>query len=102
MPVEVLGINNLLTRFAGCSKPVPDDPIRGYVDADDRRGLLRDVSDAVTGQHIDILAVNTLSDCSTETARMSFVVESESAEQLDRTIRHTTSVPAVLRASRKR
>jgi GTP pyrophosphokinase len=126
MPVEVLGINNLLTRFAGCCKPVPDDPIRGYitqgqgiaihrrecanlgrlaearpdrlidvawglhrgrcyraeitVDADDRRGLLRDVSDAVTGEHIDILAVNTLSDRSTETARMTFVVEIESAE----------------------
>ncbi|MBA2594770.1 MAG: RelA/SpoT family protein [Pseudomonadota bacterium] len=148
MPVEVLGINNLLTRFAGCCKPVPDDPIRGYitqgqgitihrlecanlgrlaegrpdrlidvawglhrgrcyraeimVDADDRRGLLRDVSDAVTGEHIEILAVNTHSDRSTETARMTFVVEIESAEQLDRAIRRVTSVPAVLRASRKR
>jgi GTP pyrophosphokinase len=148
MPVEVLGINNLLTRLAGCCKPVPDDPIRGYitqgqgiaihrrecanlerlaqarpdrlidvgwglhrgrcyraeimVDADDRRGLLRDVSDAVTGERIDILAVNTLSDRSTETARMTFVVEIESAEQLDRAIRRITSVPAVLRASRKR
>ena len=148
MPVEVLGINNLLTRFAGCCKPVPDDPIRGYitqgqgiaidrrecanlgrtaearpdrlidvawgvhrgrcyraeilVDADDRRGLLRDVSDAVTGEHVDILAVNTLSDRSTETARITFVVDIESAEQLDRAIRRITSVPAVLRASRKR
>ena len=148
MPVDVSGINNLLTRFAGCCKPVPDDPVRGYitqgqgiaihrrectnlgrlaearpdrlidvawglhrgrcyravivVDADDRRGLLRDVSDAVTGEHIDILAVNTHSDRSTETARMSFVVEIESAEQLDRAIRRITSVPAVLRASRKR
>ena len=148
MPIEVLGINNLLTRFAGCCKPVPDDPIRGYitqgqgiaihrrecanlgriaearpdrlidvawglhrgrcyraeivVDADDRRGLLRDVSDAVTGEHIDILAVNSLSDRSTETARMTFVVEIERAEQLDRAIRRITSVPAVLRASRKR
>ncbi|MGH8563539.1 MAG: RelA/SpoT family protein [Gammaproteobacteria bacterium] len=148
MPIEVFGINNLLTRFAGCCKLVPDDPIRGYitqgqgiaihrrecanlgrlaearpdrlidvawglrrgrcyraeilVDADDRRGLLRDVSDAVTGEHIDILAVNTLSDQSTETARMTFVVEIESAEQLDRAIRRIASVPAVLRASRKR
>jgi GTP pyrophosphokinase len=148
MPVEVFGINNLLTRLAGCCKPVPDDPIRGYitqgqgiaihrrecaslgrlaearpnrlidvawglnrgrcyraeivVDADDRRGLLRDVSDAVTGEHIDILAVNSLSDRSTETARMTFVVEIESAEQLDRAIGRITSVPAVLRASRKR
>ncbi|MGH8569206.1 MAG: RelA/SpoT family protein, partial [Gammaproteobacteria bacterium] len=148
MPVEVLGINNLLTRFAGCCTPVPDDPIRGYitqgqgiaihrrecanlgrlaearpdrlidvawglhrgqcyraeimVDADDRRGLLRDVSDAVTGEHIDILAVNTLSDRSTDTARMTFVVEIESAEQLDHAIRRITSVPGVLRASRKR
>ncbi len=147
-PVEVLGINNLLTRFAGCCKPVPDDPIQGYitqgqgiaihrrgctnlgrlaearpdrlidvawgthrgqcyraeimVDADDRRGLLRDVSDAVTGEHIDILAVNTLSDRSTDTARMTFVVEIESAEQLDRAIRRITSIRAVLRASRKR
>ncbi len=148
MRVEVFGVNNLLTRFAGCCKPVPDDPIRGYitqgqgiaihrrgcaslgrlavarpdrlidvawglhrgrcyraeivVDADDRRGLLRDVSDAVTGEHLDILAVNTLSDRSTDTARMTFVVEIESAEQLDRAIRRITSVPAVLRASRKR
>ena len=72
------------------------------MDADDRRGLLRDVSDAVTGERIDILAVNTLSDRRTETARMTFVVEIESAEQLDRAIRCITSVPVVLRAFRKR
>ncbi len=63
------------------------------VDADDRRGLLRDVSGAVTGEHIDILAVNTLSDRNTETARMTFVVEIESADQFDRAIRRITPVP---------
>ena len=41
------------------------------------------ISDAVTAEHIDILAVNTAADRSTETAHMSFVVEIESAEQLD-------------------
>ena len=44
------------------------------------------------GEHIDILAVNTLSERSTDTARMTFVAAIESAEQLDRPI--TASRPS--------
>jgi hypothetical protein len=39
------------------------------------------------------VVVNILSDRSTETTRMTFVVEIESAEQLDRPIRRITAVP---------
>ena len=60
----------------------------GGEDAEDRSArVLPYVSDAVTNEHIDLLAVNTLR----ARARMTFVAEMiESAEQLDRAIRRIT------------
>ncbi len=145
--VQVLGISNLLTRIAGCCRPVPDDPIAGYitqtqgvtvhrqncpsllrlaarlpqrlidiawgtgsgdtypteilVEAADRRGLLRDVSDAVASAEVNIVAINTVSDRNTHTARMSITVEIASAQELDRVLLRIARVSGVLRARRR-
>lgn len=145
--VHVLGVSNLLIRMAGCCKPMPNEPITGYVtqgqgiaihrqdcynfrqlarerperlidvawgtataqtypvdilvEAHDRRGLLRDVSEAVTGEQVNILAVNTLSDRATQTARMCLTLEIGNAEQLDRVLKHLLRVSGVVQARRK-
>jgi GTP pyrophosphokinase len=145
--MEVLGVSNLLTHMAGCCKPVPNDPIAGYItqgqgiaihrrdcanlirltaaqphrivdvtwggkageayltdiliEANDRRGLLRDVSEAVTSEQVNILAVNTLTDRLTLTARMTLTLEITSAEQLERVLHRVARVPDVVKAQRK-
>lgn len=145
--IQVLGVSNLLTRMAGCCKPVPNEPIAGYVtqgqgvaihrqgcfnlkrlvserphrlidvawgtptaqaypvdilvEAHDRHGLLRDVSDAVTSERVNIIAVNTVSDRLVQTARMHLTLEIRDAEQLDRVLKRLARVPGVVRASRK-
>ncbi len=145
--LEVLGISNLLTRIAGCCRPVPDDPIAGYitqtqgvtvhrqncpsllrlaarqpqrlidiawgtssgdtypteilVEAVDRRGLLRDVSDAVASADVNIVAINTVSDRNTHTARMSITVEIASAQELDRVFNRIARISGVLYARRR-
>jgi GTP pyrophosphokinase len=145
--VHVLGVSNLLIRMAGCCKPMPNEPITGYVtqgqgiaihrqdcynlrqlarerperlidvawgtataqaypvdilvEAHDRRGLLRDVSEAVTGEQVNILAVNTLSDRATQTARMCLTLEIGNAEQLERVLKHLLRISGVMQARRK-
>ncbi|HZA29071.1 MAG TPA: bifunctional (p)ppGpp synthetase/guanosine-3',5'-bis(diphosphate) 3'-pyrophosphohydrolase [Gammaproteobacteria bacterium] len=145
--VHVLGVSNLLIRMAGCCKPMPNEPITGYVtqgqgiaihrqdcynlrqlarerperlidvawgtataqtypvdilvEAHDRRGLLRDVSEAVTGEQVNILAVNTLSDRATQTARMCLTLEIGNAEQLERVLKHLLRVSGMVQARRK-
>jgi GTP pyrophosphokinase len=145
--VHVLGVSNLLIRMAGCCKPMPNEPITGYVtqgqgiaihrqdcynlrqlarerperlidvawgtataqaypvdilvEAHDRRGLLRDVSEAVTGEQVNILAVNTLSDRAAQTARMCLTLEIGNAEQLERVLKHLLRVSGVVQARRK-
>ncbi len=145
--IQVLGVSNLLIRMAGCCKPVPNEPIRGYItqgqgvaihrqdcfnlkrlgserphrlidvawgtptaqtypvdiliEASDRRGLLRDVSDVVTREQVNIIAVNTVSDRLTQTARMQLTLEITNAEHLDQVLRRLARVSGVVQARRK-
>lgn len=69
--------------------------------ARDRQGLLRDVSDAVSAELINIVAVNTFSDQSSGTANMRFTLEVNSAEQLERVLARIARLPDVHFARRK-
>ena len=62
---------------------------------------MRDVSEAVTGEQVNILAVNTLSDRATQTARMCLTLEIGNAEQLERVLKHLLRVSGVVQARRK-
>jgi GTP pyrophosphokinase len=145
----VEGSSNVLHKMAGCCRPVPGEPIGGYITAQgqgvsihhrdcpnlkelailrphklvevgwdeaagqfyaidivvfarDRRGLLRDVSDAVTSEKINITGVNTLSDQFSGTAHMRFTLEVNGAEQLQRVLNRITRLRGVHSARRKR
>ncbi len=137
--VIVLGLNNIATLVAKCCKPVPPDPIVGFVtttrgvmvhrtdcvnvrtlsagqrerlmqaewgktgdqpfladfelEAEDRQGLLRDVSAALTHERMNVVGVNTQTRGNRATMR--FTVEVRLAEHLQRVLRAIREVPGV-------
>jgi len=143
--VLVLGVNNIATVLAKCCKPVPSDPIIGFVSkargvtvhradcanisgleprqrerlmpaswgktaeapfsadievvAIDRQGLLRDVSDAISREKVNVTAVNTIT--KNNQASMRFTVEITKLEHLVRILKMVHEVPGVTSASRR-
>ncbi len=140
--VLVVGVDKLMTQLARCCKPVPPDPISGFVtrgkgvsihrsdcrtfrhisnrhperviatdwgkesdngqkhysvgivvEAQDRQGLLRDISDVFSRERINVTAVKTLSRAGQ--ARMAFTIELSSTRQLQHLIRLVRDVQGV-------
>jgi len=142
--VLVLGVNNIATLIAKCCKPVPPDPIVGFItrargvlvhrrdcanitglredqrerlmaadwgntadapfSADlevvalDRQGLLRDISEAIARERINVTAVNSLSRGAH--AFMRFTLQVVSADGIARVLRQVNDVPGVDTARR--
>ena len=138
----VLGVSDLLTRLAGCCRPLPGDPVRGYISqgrgvtvhradcpnlarldperlvdvawgeadrrlpadivvrAQDRAGLLRDVSSVLAALDINVLGANTHSDRRTREAHLRLTLEVADREQLDRALARLAQIPDVLEARR--
>ena len=143
--VMVLGVNNIATQMARCCKPVPPDPIVGFVTrsrgvmvhradcanvrglqqaqqdrvmtadwgraegagfsadidvvASDRQGLLRDISEAIARERINVTAVNTLSRGAQ--AFMRFTVQVSDSDGIQRVLRQVREVPGVDAAHRR-
>jgi len=143
--VLLVGVGDLMTAMAKCCKPVPPDPIVGYVtkgrgvavhrqdcpnivhlpdgkqerllpaswgmktgsgyevdieiEAHDRQGLLRDISDVLMREKINVTATNTLS--RGDRARMSFTAQVVDSEQLGRILDQIREVGGVIQARRK-
>jgi len=140
--VEDMG--NLLTVMAKCCKPVPPDPIVGFVtrgrgvaihrsdcpniqrlteegkqrllsaqwgkktglfdvdlevEANDRQGLLRDITEALTREKVNVIATNTLS--RGLQAAMGFTVQVAGVDQLERILTAVRDIPGVTRARRR-
>jgi GTP pyrophosphokinase len=140
-----VGVDKLMTGLAKCCKPVPPDPIVGFVtrlkgitihrddcanvvrmtasepnriiDADwgdaaqndvfsvqvevmasDRQGLLRDISDVLAREKINVTAVNTLT--RDFMAKMKFTAEVKSIDQLTAALAQVTQVKGVQNARR--
>ena len=67
--------------------------------AADRQGLLRDISEALSHERINVTAVNTLS--RNNVASMRFTVEIQRADQLQRVLRAVHEVSGVESARRR-
>jgi len=138
-------VNNIATLVAKCCKPVPPDPIVGFITrtrgvmvhrqdctnvtvlepaqrerlmpadwgktgdeapfsadvevvAVDRQGLLRDITEAIARERINVTAVNTLS--RGVHAFMRFTVQVASADAIARVLRQVKDVPGVDTARR--
>jgi GTP pyrophosphokinase len=141
--VLVVGMDSLMTQLARCCKPVPPDPVRGFVTrgkgvsvhrddcpslkrlaeaqperlieaewgkaagsyaveiavtATDRRGLLRDIGDALAREKINVTAVRTQS--RDELAFMRFTFEVGNMAQLKRALAQVREVKGVIRVAR--
>jgi len=143
--VLVLGVNNIQTLVAKCCKPLPSDPIVGFVTknrgvmvhridcinitslkadqrdrlmpaqwgntgdqpfaadievaASDRQGLLRDISEALSKERINVVGVNTLS--RGNLASMRFTIELRRGEDLARVMRAIGDVAGVESVTRR-
>lgn len=74
--------------------PEGDFPVDIVVDAHDRQGLLRDVSDVFAREKLNVIAVNTQS--KQGKAHMSFTVEVSNLQQLGRTLTQLHEVEGVV------
>ena len=141
--ILIVGMDSLLTQLARCCKPVPPDPIRGFVTrgkgvsvhredcpslkrlaerqperlidaqwgagpgsytvemaltATDRRGLLRDIGDALAREKINVTAVRTQS--RDELAFMRFTFDVADLAQLKRAFAIVRELKGVIRVAR--
>jgi GTP pyrophosphokinase len=74
-------------------------PVDIAVQAHDRQGLLRDVSEVLSRERLNVTAVNTLS--RRHIATMFFTVEVEDLDQLRRSLAQIAEVSGVFSASRR-
>jgi len=141
--VLVVGMDSLMTQLARCCKPVPPDPIRGFVTrgrgvsvhredcsgfkrlaeahaervidaewgkgegsytvdmavtATDRRGLLRDIGDALAREKINVTAVRTQT--RDELAFMRFTFDVGNLAQFRRALAQVRELKGVIRVAR--
>ncbi|HSS70599.1 MAG TPA: bifunctional (p)ppGpp synthetase/guanosine-3',5'-bis(diphosphate) 3'-pyrophosphohydrolase [Casimicrobiaceae bacterium] len=74
-------------------------PVDVIVEAMDRQGLLRDISEVLSREKINVTAVNTLS--KNLQARMAFTLEVRGLDELKRSLALVREVPGVLSAARR-
>jgi len=74
-------------------------PVDIVVEASDRQGLLRDISELLTREKINVTAVNTQT--RQHQARMAFTLEVESVAQLKRALQMARDIPGVFSATRR-
>ncbi|RMG54448.1 MAG: bifunctional (p)ppGpp synthetase/guanosine-3',5'-bis(diphosphate) 3'-pyrophosphohydrolase, partial [Gammaproteobacteria bacterium] len=144
--ITIRGVGNLLTRLAECCRPVPGDPIIGYItvgkgitihrqdcpnvlalpeerrgrlvevawgeapsrfrvglhiEAFDREGLLRDVTQVLSNAHVNVLGARTHTEPRDQSVHMDLEVEVADTEQLSRVLDRISQIPNVLEARRR-
>jgi GTP pyrophosphokinase len=76
-------------------------PVDIYVKAFDRQGLLRDITEVLSNDNLNVMAVNTLSDRKTYTANMTLTLDVNDVEQLSRALSKIELLPNVMEVRRK-
>lgn len=83
-------------------KPQRNYPVDMLIQAYDRTGLLRDVSNILANEKVNVIAVTTQSDLGEHTANMQITVEVESLERFARLMAKISQLPNVVSAKRVR
>jgi GTP pyrophosphokinase len=79
--------------------PLATFPVDITIDAGDRTGLLRDITEILSREHINVTATNSVS--RSTSARMLLTVEVPDLGQLERVLALIRTVPGVARAARR-
>ncbi|WP_040262394.1 GTP diphosphokinase [Pseudomonas massiliensis] len=82
--------------------PVLTYPVDILIRAYDRSGLLRDVSQVLLNERINVLAVNTRSNKEDNTAQMSLTIEIPGLDALGRLLGRISQLPNIIEARRNR
>jgi GTP pyrophosphokinase len=82
--------------------PVQTYPVDILVKAYDRPGLLRDVSQVLLNERINVLAVNTRSNREENTANMLLTIEIPGLDALGRLLGRVSQLPNIIEARRNR
>lgn len=82
--------------------PVQTYPVEIAIKAYDRSGLLRDVTQVLLNERLNVLAVNTRSDKNDNTASMSITVEIPGLDALGRLLARISQLPNIIEARRQR
>ena len=145
--IMIDGVGNLMTQIAKCCKPVPGEPIVGYVtlgrgvtvhsrecahleqlskqgrdrfievswgddeqeqcypvdvhiSSFDRRGLLRDITEILAKYHVNVTAMNTLSNRNNSTADMKLTLEVSGINELSRILAKINQLPNIIEVNR--
>jgi GTP pyrophosphokinase len=77
-------------------------PVDIAVRAFDRQGLLRDVTNILTNNRLNVIGVNTQTDKKTHTATMLFSVEVADVSQLSQALARIEQLPNVMEVKRKK
>ena len=76
-------------------------PVNLRIVAYDRQGLLRDISQVMTDQNLNVTVVNTNTDADEQIACMNLTIELFDVEQLARTMDKLRQLPNVLEVERQ-
>ena len=82
--------------------PVLTYPVDIVIRAYDRSGLLRDVSQVLLNERINVLAVNTRSNKEDNTALMSLTIEIPGLDALGRLLGRISQLPNIIETRRNR
>lgn len=82
--------------------PVQTYPVDIVIRAYDRSGLLRDVSQVLLNERINVLAANTLSNKEDSTAQMTLTIEIPGLDALGRLLARIAQLPNIIEARRQR
>lgn len=77
-------------------------PVDISVLAFDRQGLLRDITNVLTDEDVNVLSMNTLTDIKDHKAKMKLTLEVSGITQLSRVLSKITQLPNILEAKRNR
>ena len=83
-------------------EPVRTYPVDIAIRAYDRSGLLRDVSQVLLNERINVLAVNTRSNKEDNTATMQLTIEIPGLDALGRLLARVSQLPNIIEARRNR
>jgi GTP pyrophosphokinase len=76
-------------------------PVDIYVKAFDRQGLLHDITEVLSNDNLNVIAVNTMSDRKTYTANMTLTLDVSDVEQLSRALSKIELLPNIMEVRRK-